>query len=74
MYVMVRRFDRTGPLECLSPFPVWCWIRSDLWSDLRFLSPVFISRMKVANLFVFLTPPALPGVPLVRFHVCPPTP
>ena len=25
-------------------------------------------------LSVFLTPPALPGVPLVRFHVCPLTP
>ena len=26
----------------LSPFPVWYWIRSDLWSDLRLLSPAFI--------------------------------
>ena len=25
-------------------------------------------------LYVFLTPPPLPGVPLVRFHVCPLTP
>ena len=29
IYVMCGRFDQTGPLACLSPFPVWCWIRSD---------------------------------------------
>ena len=26
---------------------------------------------KLCFLYVFLTPPALPGVPLVQFHVCP---
>ena len=35
MYETGARFDRTGPLACLSPFPVCYWIRSDLCSGLR---------------------------------------
>ena len=34
-----------GPLACLSLFPAWFWIRSDLCSDLRFLSPASMSRI-----------------------------
>ena len=30
IHVTGGRFCRTGPLACLSPFPVWYWIRSDL--------------------------------------------
>ena len=46
IYVMGGRFDRMGPLGCLSPFPVQCWIRSDKCSYLRFLTP-----MSMFNLF-----------------------
>ena len=34
IYVTGGRFDRTRPLACPSPFPVWCWIRSDFCSSL----------------------------------------
>ena len=36
VYATGGRFDRMGPLACLSPFPVLCWIRSDKYPNLRF--------------------------------------
>ena len=34
---------------CLSLFPIWYWIRSDFCSDLMFLSPVFVFKIKGPN-------------------------
>ena len=39
------RFARTGPLACLSPFPIWYRIRLDKCSYLRLLTTVFLFKM-----------------------------
>ena len=41
----VECLGRTGPLACLSPFPVWCWIRSDYSACLRCSAPVNVVQI-----------------------------
>ena len=49
IYVTGGRFVRTGPLACLSTFPIWFWIRPDFCSCLWYFNQVNLFKIKVPN-------------------------
>ena len=53
---MGGRLDRTGPLACLSPFPVCLWIRSDLFVCVASYSSFYV-QFKVPKLLCEIRQP-----------------
>ena len=45
IHVMGGRFDQTGPLACIIPFPVLCWMGSDKYPNLRLTTPMCSCEM-----------------------------